>query len=69
MQAFIAFLKWLIAVLSALIVGCALAQPFQPNANASNAAANTAQSNPNVQVQLPGGQPNTRTPAASQPSP
>lgn len=38
---------------AAVMVGCAAALPFQPNANASNTATNTAQANPAVSVQLP----------------
>ena len=68
MASLIAFLKWLLALLSAFLVGCALATPFQPNATASNAATNTAQANPNVSVQLPGSAANSRTPAAAAPA-
>lgn len=68
MASLIAFLKWLLALLSAFVVGCALAQPFAPNANAKNAANNSAQANPNVSVQLPGSAANSRTPAAAAPA-
>ena len=38
----------------ACLIGCAAAAPFQPNANASNTATNSAQANPTTTVELPG---------------
>ena len=48
-------LRYLVAFVVAVIAGCALAAPFQPNANASNTATNTANASPNVSVSVPGG--------------
>ena len=48
-------LRYLIAFVLAAVAGCALATPFQPNANASNSATNTATASPNVSVSVPGG--------------
>lgn len=45
-------LRLAIAFIVAVIAGCALATPFQPNANASNTATNTANASPNVSVDL-----------------
>ena len=52
-------LRLVLAFVLAVLAGCALAQPFAPNATASNAANNSAQANPTVTVDLP---------AASQPA-
>jgi len=46
-----------LVVAVATLMGCALAQPFQPNANAANTATNTASASPVVTI----------APAASQP--
>ena len=69
------FLRYVLAFVAAVLAGCALAQPFAPNANASNAANNAAQANPNVQVSLPSNHRDIGIPAsggagsaASQPS-
>ena len=48
-------LRYALAFAVAVIAGCALATPFQPNANASNTATNTATASPNVSVSVPGG--------------
>ena len=48
-------LRYAAAFIVAVIAGCALATPFQPNANASNSATNTATASPNVSVSVPGG--------------
>ena len=43
----------LIALFIAITLGCALAQPFAPNANAANTASNTATASPSVTVTAP----------------
>ena len=48
-------LRYALAFALAVVAGCVLATPFQPNANASNAASNTATASPNVSVSVPGG--------------
>lgn len=40
----------LLLLLVAITLGCALATPFQPNANAANTATNTANACPTVSV-------------------
>lgn len=46
-------LRYVVAFALAVLAGCALATPFQPNATASNAATNTATASPNVSVSVP----------------
>lgn len=55
-------LRYAVAFIVAVLAGCALATPFQPNATASNAATNTATASPNVSVSVP--PPTTSAPAA-----
>lgn len=58
------FARYLVAFILAVIAGCALATPFQPNANASNTASNTATASPATSVTL-----HPATPAAQPPQP
>ena len=48
---------WIVAALIALFIaislGCALAQPFAPNANAASTATNAATASPSVTVTAP----------------
>lgn len=62
------FVRLITALAAAVLLGCAAATPFQPNANASNTANNSAQANPAVSVSVPPGQPTATQPAAP-PSP
>lgn len=45
-------LRYFVAFVISVLAGCAAATPFQPNANASNAATNSATASPKTQVTL-----------------
>lgn len=58
---------WPVAsVLTAALIGCALAQPVEPNATAANTATNTTEASPRVSVSVPD-RPSTTQPADPRP--